>query len=97
MPLILELEETKNDFTKSKEYILEIPHITMDEIKQLIETPLSSLMQIDLFLKEWTKIKKNDIDSLICKAELHLENAQFKDIQDLMVAYAKWRSALGKP
>ena len=53
-------------------------------------------MMIDLFLKEWAKIKKNDIASLICKAEVHLEHAQFRDIQDLMDAFSKWRSALEK-
>ena len=68
----------------------------MEEIKQLIELPLASLMRIDLFLKEWTKINKKEIAYLIRKAELHLENAQFKDIQDLMDSFVKWSSALRK-
>ena len=96
MPLKLKLEQIENDFAKVKEKILEITQLTMDEIKKCIETPLSSLMRIDIFLKEWTKIKKKDIDSSICKSELHLENAQLKDIQDLMDAFSKWHSALGK-
>ena len=69
----------------------------MEEMRHWIETPLTSLMRIDHFLKEWVKIKKKDNTSLICKAQLYLENAQFTDIQYLMDAYAKWRSALGKP
>ena len=77
--------------------IMETTQLTVEEIKCWIEAPLASLMRIDLFLKEWPKMRKKDITSLICKAQLHLENAQFKDIQDLMDAYAKWRSALGKP
>ena len=73
-----------------------ITKLTMEEMKQLIERPLASLMQIDMFLKEWMKIKKNEIDSLICKVESNLENVEFKGIQDLMDAFSKWRSALGK-
>ena len=96
MPPKLKLEEIESDFDKTKEQILEITQLTMEEIKQLIKRPLASLMRIGLFLKEWTKIKKKEIASLICKVELHLENAQFKDIQNLMDAFVKWRSALGK-
>ena len=44
MPPKLELEQIKNEFSKFKEQILEITQLTMDEIKQLIETPLASLM-----------------------------------------------------
>ena len=96
MPLKFKLEQIEHDFPKVKEQILEITQLSMDEIKQWIETPLASLMRIDLFLKEWAKIKKKEIASLICKAELHLEHAQFRDIQDLMDAFSKWRSTLGK-
>ena len=96
MPPKLKLDKIESDFTKVKERILEINQLTMDEIKQLIETPLASLIQIDMFLKQWMKIKKKEIISLICKVELHLENSQFKDIQDLMDAFSKWHSALGK-
>ena len=75
---------------------MEITQLIMEEIKHLTETALASLMWIDMFLKEWMKIKKNEIDSLICKAESNLENVEFKGIQDLMDAFSKWRSALGK-
>ena len=77
---------------------MEMTQLTVEEIKHWVETQSPTLlMRIDIFLKEWEKIKKKDITSLICKAHLHLENDQFKDIQDLMDAYAKWHSALGKP
>ena len=71
--------------------------LTMEEIKHWVETPLASLMRIDLFLKEWMKIMKKETTSLICKYKLHLKNVQFKDIQDLMDAFSKWCSTLGKP
>ena len=76
---------------------MQMTRLTMEDIRHWIEKPLTSVMRIDLFLKEREKIEKNDILSLTCKSQLHLENAQFKDIQDLMDAYSKWRSALGKP
>ena len=75
---------------------MEMNQLTVEEIKHCIEIPLTSLMRIDLFLKEWEKIKKKDIASLTCKAQLHLETAQFNDIQYLMDAHAKWRSFLSK-
>ena len=75
---------------------MQMTQLIVEEMRHWIETPLPSLMRIDLFLKEWAKIKKKDITSLTCKAQLHLEIAQFNDIQDLMDAYAKWRSALSQ-
>ena len=96
-PPKLKLEQIQSDSAKTKEQILELTQLTVEEIKHWVETPLNSLIRIDLFLKEWKKIKKNKITSLICKAELHLDNAQFKDIQDLMDAFSKWCFSLGKP
>ena len=51
MPTKLKLEQIENDFAKVKEQKLEITQLTMDEIKQWIETALTSLMAIDMFLK----------------------------------------------
>ena len=68
MPLKLKLEQIESDFAKTKDQIVEITQLAMQEIKQLIERPLGSLMRIDLFIKEWTKIKKKEISSLICKS-----------------------------
>ena len=67
--------------------------LTMEEIKRWVETPLTSLMKIYLFLKEWVKINNKEITSLLCKVEVHLENARFEDIQEV----SKWRFALGNP
>ena len=97
MPLKYKLEHIQSGSTKEKEQILEMTQLAMEEMKCWVKKPLSSLIRIDLFLKEWKKIKKNKITSLICKAELHLENAQFKDIKDLMDSFSNWHSALGKP
>ena len=58
IPPKLKLEQIKSDFAKTKEKMLDITQITMEEIKQLIKIPLGSLMGIDMFIKEWTKIKK---------------------------------------
>ena len=75
MPPKLKLEQIERDSSKEKEKILDITQLTVEEIKHWIETPLASLMNIDLFLKEWENIRKRKIASLICKAQLHLENA----------------------
>ena len=96
MPLKLKLEHIERDFAEVKEWIMQMNQLIMEEIMHWIETPLTSLMRIDLFLKEWAKINKKDITSLTCKSQLHLKTAQFNDIQDLMDAYAKWHSTLSK-
>ena len=97
MPPKLKLDQTERESTKEKEKIMDITQLTMQDTKRYIETHLASLMNIDLFLKEWVKIKKNDITSLICKAQLHLKIAQFNNIQYLMDAYAECCFSLGKP
>ena len=96
MPSKLKLEKTERDFAEVKENIMQMNQLIVEGMRHLIETPLTSLERIDLFLKEWAKIKKKDIASLTCKAQLHLETAQFNGIQDLMDAYAKWHSALAQ-
>ena len=54
----LKLEQIESDFAKVKEKILEITQLSMDEIKQWNETPITSSMRIVMFIKEWVKIKK---------------------------------------
>ena len=96
LPLKLHLEHIESNFTKAKERIKDISQLHLDQIKECIEAPLTSLMNIDLFLREWEKIKKKEIASLICKAALHLENAQYRDIHDLLDAFVKWQYSIGK-
>ena len=81
MHLKLKLEHIESDFAKSKEQIQDIIQIHMNEIKDWIEAPLTSHMRIGIFFQEWENIKKREIGSLICKAELHLEHAQYQDLQ----------------
>ena len=96
IPMKLKLEQFERDFAEVKEWIMQMNKLTMEEMRHWIETPLASLMRIDLFLKQWAKITKREITSLTCKSQLHLETAQFNDIQYLMDAHAKWRSFLSK-
>ena len=96
LPLKLQLEKIKIKFTKSKERIQDIIQVDLDHIKERIEAPVTSLMKTHLFLWEWENIKKREITSLIWKVELHLEHAQYRDIQDLLDAFSKWNFSLGK-
>ena len=86
LPPKLELENVEIDFSNYKEHIQEIDHLHQAEIKD----------HIDLFLQEWGKVKKREIGYLICKDELHLEHAQYRDIQDLLDSFSKWQSSHGK-
>ena len=74
MPLKLKLEQIERDFLKTKKQIQQIDHLHLAEIKDWIESPLSSQMRINLFLREWEKVKKREIESLIFKAQLQLEH-----------------------
>ena len=61
----IQLENIESDFTKDKERIQDIIQLHLDQIKECIEAPLTSLMRIDLFLSEWKNIKKKEIASVI--------------------------------
>ena len=47
MPLKLKIEQMESDFVKVKEKIQKITQLSLEEIKQWIKTPLTSLMRID--------------------------------------------------
>ena len=50
LPPKLHLEQIENEFTKSKEWIQDISQLHLDQIKECIESPLTRLINIDLFL-----------------------------------------------
>ena len=86
-PRIL-IEWVEGEFLK-KEKIEQLNHVHIAQIKELIESPINSQMRINLFLREWDKVKKREIESLICKAQLQLEHAQYQDIVDLLDVFSK--------
>ena len=51
MPPKLKLKKIERDFVESKECIMQMTQLTMEEIMYWIETPLTSLIMIDIFLK----------------------------------------------
>ena len=71
-------------------------HFHIKEIKNLIESPIASDMNINIFLREWENVKKREIESLTCKAYLQLEHAQYQNIEYFLDVFCKWQSALGK-
>ena len=92
----INLEQVEREFSKTKEQIEQLDHLHVAEIKEWIESPLNSQMGINLFLWKWKKVNKREIESLICKAQLQLEHAQYQDIMDLLDVFSKWKYALGK-
>ena len=71
------LEQVEKQFDDTKELIQQISQLTVQEIEKWIEAPHASIARIQLFIKEWKKIKKEDISSQICKTEFQLRNAHF--------------------
>ena len=96
MPPKVNMEHIERDISKSKEHIQEIDHLHLAEIKDWIESPLTSQMKINLFLWEWEKVKERQIEALVCEAQLQLKFVEYRDIADLLYAFYKWQSALGK-
>ena len=61
----------------------------MQDIERWIEKPYASMDLIQVYLKEWKKVKKREITSQICKAKIHLRHAHFQEINELMNLHAK--------
>ena len=68
----------------------------MQEIKKWIEAPHASIARIQLFIKEWKKMREEEISSQICKNKIQLRNAHFQEVDDIMDLFSKWRSTLEK-
>ena len=59
----LHLEEVEKQFDDTKELIQQISQFTVQEIEKQIESPHASIAWINLFIKEWKKIKREEISS----------------------------------
>ena len=77
MPTKLNMEPIERDISKSKGNILEPGQLHMENISEWIECPLTSQIRINLFLQEWEKLKKREVESLVCKAQLQLEFIEY--------------------
>ena len=92
----LQLEQVERYFDDDNELIQQINILMMQEINRWIKVPHALMAQIQVFMKEWKKIKKMDISSQICKMEIHWRHAHFQEVDELMDLYAKWCSTLGQ-
>ena len=73
MPPNLKMEQTERDFSETKDHIKKSDHLHMADIKDRTDSSLTSQMRINLFLREWNKVKEREIESLIFKSQLQLE------------------------
>ena len=86
------IEKVEGEYLKSMESIEQLDKIHMEDVKKLIESPIASKIKINLFLREWEKLKKREIESLICKVQLQLKSR----IEYLLDVFSKWKPAHGK-
>ena len=93
----IQLEQVEQHFDVAKEQIQQINQLTLQEIERWIENPYSLMALIQVYLKEWKKLKKKEITSQIYKTKIHLKHSHFQEIDELMNLHAKWRFALAKP
>jgi len=61
----------------------------VQEIEKWIEVPHVSIAQINLFIKEWKKIRREEISSQICKNEIQLRNAHFQEVDEILELFGK--------
>jgi len=92
----LHLEEVQKEFDDSKELIQQISQLTVQEIEKWMKSPHASIARIKVFIKQWKKIKQEDISSKICKAKIQLRNAHFQEVDDILELFGKWCSALAE-
>ena len=67
LPPKIMLEKVERDLSKTKDHIEQLYHHHVEKIKEWIDSPLTSQMKINLFLREWEKVKKRETESLIYK------------------------------
>ena len=92
----LKLEKIEQTFTAVKEQDQGVTQITLQEITSSIEILSSTMVKIQVYLGEWKKVQKREITSQILRAEVHIEQAKYQDIDFLMDLDAKWCSAVGQ-
>ena len=90
----LQLEEYENQFDDTKDLIHQSSLLTVQEIEKWIEVPNASIGHIQLFIKEWKKIEKEDISSQICKTKIQFRNANFQEVNHIVDLFSKWCSGL---
>ena len=95
LPPKIMIEQVEEDYLKSKECIEQLDCIHIAEFKDFIESPITSEMKINLFLREWKNVKKMEIESFTCKVQLQFDHAQYKGVEYLLDVFTKWQSYLG--
>ena len=80
LPPKIFIEQDEREHLKSKECIEHINCIHVEEIKEMIESPITSVMRINFFLRGWEKESKREIESFTRKSQLKLEHDQYQDI-----------------
>ena len=66
----IHLEQVEKQFDDLEELIQQISQLTVQEIEKWIEDPHASISWIHIFIKEWKKIRREDISSQIYKTEI---------------------------
>ena len=90
----LHLEEVKKEFDDSKELTQQISQLTVQEIEKWMKAPNSSITRIKVLIKQWKKMRQEEISSKICKAEIQLRNAHFQEVDEILELFGKWCSTL---
>ena len=85
------LEQVEKQFDDSKEFIQQISQLTVQEIEKWMKAPHASIVRIQVFIKQWKKMREEEISS-----EIQLRNAHFQEVDDILELFGKWCSALAE-
>ena len=59
-----------------------------------MKAPHASIARIKVFIKQWKKVRQQEISSKICKTEIQLRSAHFQEVDEILELFGKWRFAL---
>ena len=77
-----------------KELIQQSSQLTMQQIEKWIKAPHASMAQIKVFIKQWKKVRQEEISSKICKNKIQLRSAHFQEVDEILELFGKWCSVL---
>ena len=66
----------------------------VQEIDKQMKAPHASIVRIKVLIKQWKKMREEEISSKICKTEIQLRNAHFQEVDEILDLFGKWCSAL---
>ena len=90
-PLKLMIEQVESRCEETKEKIKELVHISIGDVDQLIRKPFTMQVKINIFIRLWHKLAKNEMENFRCNVQLGFESANYPNIDELVEIWMRWQ------